>query len=47
MINLFNELDVEHNVLDDHTDNSSGEGRVQNVKNEDRGQNVNWKMNFS
>ena len=44
--NFSNELDVEHNVLDDHNDGSSGEGRVQNDKNEDQGQNVNWKMDF-
>ena len=29
--NFSNELDVEHNVLDDHNDGSSGQGRVQNV----------------
>ena len=45
--NFSNELDVEHNVLDDHNDGSSGEGRVQNVENEEQGQNVNWKMNFT
>ena len=45
--NFSNELDVEHNVLDDHNDYSSGEGHVQNVENEDQGQNVNWKMNFT
>ena len=33
--NFSNELDVEHNVLDGHNDGSYGEGRVQNVKNED------------
>ena len=42
-----NELDVEHNVLDDHNDDSYGEGHVQNVENEDQVQNVNWKMNFT
>ena len=26
--NLYNELDVEHNVLDEHNDHSSGEGCV-------------------
>ena len=26
--NLSNELDMEHHVLDDHNDSSSGEGRV-------------------
>ena len=36
-----NELDMEHNVLDDHSDGSFGEGCVQNVKNEGEGQNVN------
>ena len=45
--NLSNELDVEHNVLDDHNDGSSGEGRVQIVENEYLGQNVNWNMNFN
>ena len=44
---LSNELDVEHNVLDDRNDGSSREGHVQNVENEDRGQNVNWKMDFT
>ena len=34
-------------VLDDHNYGSSGEGHVQNVENEDQGQNVNWKMNFT
>ena len=34
---------MEHNVLADHNDGSSGEGRVQNVENEDQGQNVNYK----
>ena len=38
---------MEHNVLDDHNNDSSGEGCVQNVKNEDQGQNVNWTMNFT
>ena len=32
--NFSNELDVEHNVLDDHNDDSSWEVRVQNVENE-------------
>ena len=45
--NFYNELDVEHNVLDEHNDHSSGEGCVQNVENEDQGQNVNWKMDFT
>ena len=45
--NFSNEIDMEHNVLDDHNDGSSGEGHVQNVKNEDHGQNVNWKMDFN
>ena len=40
---LCNELDVEHNVLDDHNDGSSREGRVHDVENEDQVQNVNWK----
>ena len=46
IINFSNKLDVEHNVLDDHNGGSSREGHVQNVKNEDQGQNVNWTMNF-
>ena len=45
--NFSNELDVEHNVLDDHNDGSSGEGHVQNVENEDQGQNVTWKLDFT
>ena len=45
--NFSNELDVEHNVLDDHNDGSSGEGCVQIVENVDQGQNVNWKMDFT
>ena len=39
--NLSNELDMEHNVLDDHNDGSFGQGHVQNVKNDGEGQNVN------
>ena len=42
-----NELDMEHNVLDDHNDSSSGEGCVQNVENADHGHNVNFKMDFT
>ena len=45
--NFSNEIDMEHNVFDDHNDSSSGEVHVQNVKNEDQGQNVNWKMDFT
>ena len=45
--NFSNELDMEHNVLDDHNDDSYGEGHVQNVKNADQGHNVNWKMDFT
>ena len=45
--NSSNELDVEHNVLDDHNDGSSREGRVKNFKNEDKGQNVIWIMNVT
>ena len=45
--NFSNELDMEHNVLDDHSDGSFGEGCVQNVKNEDKGKNVNSKMDFT
>ena len=33
--NFSNELDMEHNVFDDHNDGSSREGRVQNVENAD------------
>ena len=36
--NFSSEIDVEHNVLDDHNEGSFGEGHVQNV---------NWKMNFN
>ena len=47
-ITIFsNELDMEHNVMDDHNDDSPREGCVQNVKHEDQGQNVNWKIHLT
>lgn len=40
--NCSDELDMEHNVSQDHNDSSSGEDHVQNVENEDQVGNFNW-----
>ena len=44
--NLSNELDIEHNVLESHNDSVFGEDHVQNVENEDQGQDENWHIDI-
>ena len=44
--NLSNKLDIEHNVLESHNDNVFGEDHVQNVENEDQGQDENWHIDI-
>ena len=44
--NLSNELDTKHNVLEAHNDSVFGEDHVQNVENEDQGQDENWHIDI-